>query len=139
MNRARAHSINLSAARGIERIFLEFEKIIIKFKLKTTSLCYKAVTWHNLHLTLGVFLWVNFGNHCAAPITRDPIADSPDEMTTIVLSSAERECGFHFFYILINQFQSGSFYFSPRLQFEWIPAKFSIRINPSSAKSKPNF
>ena len=39
---------------------------------------------YNLYLTLGVFLSVNFGNHRATPITRDPIADSPDEMTTIV-------------------------------------------------------
>ena len=31
---------------------------------------------YNLYLTLGVFLSVNFGNHRAAPITGDPIADS---------------------------------------------------------------
>ena len=55
----------------------------------------------NLYLILGVFLSVNFGNHRAAPITRDPITDSPDEMTTIVLSSAERKYGFHFLFILV--------------------------------------
>ena len=55
---------------------------------------------YNLYLTLGVFLSVNFGNHRAAPITRGPIADSPDEITTMVLSSAERKYGFHFLFIL---------------------------------------
>ena len=56
---------------------------------------------YNLYLTLGVFLSVNFGNHRAAPITRDPIADSPDDMTTIVLLSAMREYGFHLLFILV--------------------------------------
>ena len=49
----------------------------------------------------GVFFSVNFGNHRAAPITRDPMADSSDEMTIIVLSSAERKYGFHFLFILV--------------------------------------
>ena len=43
---------------------------------------------YNLYFTLGVFLSVNFGNHRAATITRDPIADSPDD-------------GFHFLFILV--------------------------------------
>ena len=55
----------------------------------------------NLYLTHGVLFSVNFSNHRAAPITRDPIADSPDKMTTIVLSSAERKYGFHFLFILV--------------------------------------
>ena len=56
---------------------------------------------YNLYLTLRVFLSVSFGNHRAAPITEDPIADSPDEMTTTVLSSAERKYGFQFLLILV--------------------------------------
>ena len=56
---------------------------------------------HNLYLILGVFLSMNFGNYRAAPITWDPIANTSDEMTTIVLSSAEREYGFHFLFILV--------------------------------------
>ena len=56
---------------------------------------------YNLYLILGVFLSVNFGKHCAAPIIRDPIADSPGEMTIIVLSSAERKYGFNFLFILV--------------------------------------
>ena len=55
----------------------------------------------NLYLTFGVFLSVNFGNHRAAPITWDPIADSPDKMTTIVLSSAEQKYRFQFLFILV--------------------------------------
>ena len=61
--------------------------------------CFSLI--YNLYLTVGVFLSVNFGNHRAAPITRDPIANSPDEMTTIVLSSAERKYGIHFPLILV--------------------------------------
>ena len=56
---------------------------------------------YNLYLTLEVFLSMNFGNHHAAPITRDLIVDWPDEMTTIVLSSAERKYWFHFLFILV--------------------------------------
>ena len=36
-----------------------------------------------------------------APITRDPITDLPDEMTTIVLWSADRIYGIHFLFILV--------------------------------------
>ena len=56
---------------------------------------------YNLYLTLAVFISANFGNHLAALITRDLIADSPEEMTTIVLSSAKRKYGFHFLFILV--------------------------------------
>ena len=72
----------------VRKIWFRYNLLLIPITIgkKNFPLIYKP------YLTLGVFLSVNFGNHRAAPITWDPIADSPDEMTTIVLSSAERKC-----------------------------------------------
>ena len=80
----------------VRKIFFRYNLFLIPITIEKK--CFALI--YNLYLTLGVFLLVNFGNHRAAPITRDPIADSPDEMITIVLSSAERKYGFHFLFIL---------------------------------------
>ena len=82
----------------VRKIFFLYNLLLIPItigKKKCFLLIYKQ------DLTLWVFLSMNFGNHRAAPITRDPIADSPDEITTIVLSSAKRKYGFHLIFILV--------------------------------------
>ena len=81
----------------VRKIFFHYYLLLIPITIGKK--CFPLI--YNLYLALGVFISVNFGNHCAALNTRDPIADSPDEMTTIVLSSAERKYGFHFLFILV--------------------------------------
>ena len=82
----------------VQKIFFRYNLPLIPITIGKKK-CFPLI--YNLYLTLGVFISMNFGNHRAAPITRDPIADSPDEMITIVLSSAERKYGFHFLFILV--------------------------------------
>ena len=72
------------------KIFFPYNLLLIRIKIGKNF--FPLI--YNLYLTA-------ICNHRAAPITQDPIADSPDEMTTIVLSSAERKYGFHFLFILV--------------------------------------
>ena len=65
----------------VRKIFLRFN-LLLRLITIGKKKCFPLI--YNLYLTLGVFLSVNFGNHRAAPTTRDPIANSPDGMTTVV-------------------------------------------------------
>ena len=82
----------------VRKIFFLYNLLLIPIKIgkKFFPLIY------NLYLTFGVFLSVNFGNIALRQSLgiQHPTADSPDEMTTIVMSSAEPKYGFHFLFIL---------------------------------------
>ena len=82
----------------VRKIFFRYNLLLIPITIEKK--CFPLI--YNLYLTLGVILLVKFGNHHAARITWHPIVDSPDEMTIIVLSSAERKYGFHFLVILVS-------------------------------------
>ena len=64
----------------VRKIFFRYNLLLIPITIGKK--CFPLI--YNLYLTLGVFLSVNFGNHRTAPITWDPITDSPDEMIIIV-------------------------------------------------------
>ena len=63
---------------NIVRKFFFGYNLLLMIPITIGKKCFPLI--YNLYLTLGVFLSVNLGNHRAAPITRDPIADSPDDM-----------------------------------------------------------